>query len=796
MNQNSPLADINFWCSELGLLPVPLFSDQDPENRFVLLNGLRGNFCLDLSQSKPKKETRNFAWSSNVGHYVALVGESIELQRWDKKSSSERYNEDSVRDNLEKFHAYLVRESPRQDISIVSHVIQVFRRLRATLGKDFDGTSSLRALLYLLACAKDGVERGRLRLEDWRLSDRAGAISGVINESDWCALRDELVRGKTIKELVPDFTLLLRHASGQLFQEAHYEAVFVSQEQLRFGGFLPSAIGVIKESKGLGLHFTPPALARTVVEEALLALDQQPQQIVIFDPACGSGEFLRESLRQLNMKEYRGQIRIIGWDISEAACDMANFILAWETRGIQDRVNVEIRCVDSLDSGQRWPTDVDMVLMNPPFVSWQDMSNLHHEALADILGKLSRHRPDLSQAFVWKAVSSIRNGGVLGTILPASFLDSTSAEELRQKLSEIVASKLIARLGSHVIFSNATVDAALYIAKRDVSIREPSVAFWADHRSSSNSAGLRALRKTRSARSSNWYPVIGEGFSIYRSEVTGGSAGIWAPRPYSSWKLLQSLTHLPRVKELFNVKQGIRTGLNTAFLLNRQYWEALPEREKVYFRPAVVNRSIKYGLLQDAVYVFYPYGDRQIDDEDKLREALEKYYHRYLLPNKDRLLSRASVERARWWELTRHRAWQIERSPKLVSTYFGDAGSFAWDETGDFVIVQGFAWLPKHLGSFGDLPSKVSLAYLAILNSSVFSELLSAASNNVGGGQWNLSKKFVDKIAIPDLLRDQSGTAIISQLSTIGKRIHEGLPIDEKQLEELVNLIYGVDTRL
>jgi predicted RNA methylase len=731
-----------------------------------------------------------------VGHYVALRDDSIVIQRWDKKSSFERYSHNSVCDKLEKFHQYLISESPRQDISIVSHVIQVFRSLRATLGKTSDGTNSLRALLCLLACAKDNAKPRNLALADWRLSKQAADIASSINEGDWQALQNELCRGRMLEDLVPDFTLFLRHASGELFQEAHYEAVFVAQDQMRFGGFLPSPVGISKtRTKALGLHFTPAALARAVVEEALIAVGPLPEAITIFDPACGSGEFLRESLRQLNIMSYTGQIRIIGWDISEAACDMASFVLAWETRDIRGQVDVEIRCVDSLASGQVWPTGVDIVLMNPPFASWQEMGVSYKQALTAALGRLSRPRPDLSHAFLWLAASCIRDGGVLGTILPASFLDSTSAENLRKNLSERISPRLIARLGSHALFSNATIDAALFIAKKDTNVKEPSIAFWADYRSSSNSAGLRALRRTRLARSPRWYPVIGEGFSIYPREITGSDSGSWAPRPYSSWKLLQSLTALPKVNDLFNVRQGIRTGLIAAFLLSKQHWETLPEHEKGYFRPAVVNKSIKYGFLQDSVYIFYPYGDKEIETEEELRQTLEHYYQRYLLPNKDRLLSRAEVNRARWWELTRHRAWQIERSPKLVSTYFGDAGSFAWDENGEFVVVQGFAWLPKRIENLGALPTKVSLAYLAILNSSLFSDLLSAVSNNVGGGQWNLSEKFVNKIALPDLLHNQDITTI-SLLANIGKRMHQGLPTDGEQLDELVHLVYGLDTRL
>jgi predicted RNA methylase len=785
MPQESGLADVSYWQKRLGLLPVPLFSNNKQDLRFVLLNGSRGNFCLDFEHTQVSDETRNHAWSSDVGHYV-VVGKNIEVQRWDQKGSAvERYEWHSIDKNLEEFHSYLEKDVPRQGVSIVSHVIGVFRSLRAALGPSFDGSQSLMAFLYLLACCTDQSERGKVRLDDWWISEEAANIASSIRSADWDALQSELVHGRATEGLSPDLTLLLRHASGQLFQEAHYEAVFVSQQQLSFGGFLPSSVKVTEKQIGTGVHFTPPALARTLVERALFAYGKLPESIVVFDPACGSGEFLRETLRQLDLAGYQGHIKLIGWDLSEAASNMARFVLAWEKRNSKAAVDIDIGCTNSLV--REWPEGVDIILMNPPFTSWQAMGHEQRRSLTDILGVVSRMRPDLSYAFLWKAKTCIRSGGVIGTVLPASLLDGSSAEYLRKQLSEEMSAKLIARLGSHLLFSGAIIDAALYVARKDQNTEEPVLSFWADHRSSSNSAGLRALRRARYYASSTIYPIVGDGFSIYQSQTLGRDKRSWAPRPYESLKLLNSLIHLPKVRDFFDIRQGIRTGHIRTFALGKEQWLKLPEKERSYFRPAVINESIRYGYLSDICYVFYPYGNKKIESETQLVEGLKSFYEEYLLPNKDELLSRARVKKDRWWELTLHRTWQVSRTPKLVSTYFGDAGSFAWDESGDFVVLQGFAWLPKRQKV---LSRKVYLAYLAILYSRLFSELLSAASNNVGGGQWNLSKKFVDGIAMPDLASSNSSSTVFLGLSEIGERIHSGTDIDRNQLEELVRVIY------
>jgi hypothetical protein len=464
MGHELDLAKVDTWRTTLGLLPVPLFTIKTLGQRFVLLNGNRGNFCLDLEESHVGEEGRNYAWSSNVGHYVVVGEKYVEVQRWDQRRSAlDRYSYASVCENLEDFHAYLEKDIPKQGISVVSHVIGVFRRLRATLGRNYSGTDSLRVFLYLLASTADESGTGKINPNDWALAGKAASLASLIREADWRVLHEDLLRGRESDGLVPDITLLLRHASGQLFQEAHYEAIF-GPDQLSFGGFLPSSVTVSKKHEGRGVHFTPSALARTLVESALRGCHSVSQNLLVFDPACGSGEFLREVLRQLELSGYNGHLKLIGWDVSEAASEMASFVLAWEKRNTKLDVDYQVICRDSL--AHDWPQDVDIVLMNPPFTSWQDMDSSERETLKEILGGLITMRPDLSYAFLWKAESCLRSNGLLGTVLPASLLDGSSATRLRKKLAETMSPILIARLGNPLMFQGAIIDSALYVARK------------------------------------------------------------------------------------------------------------------------------------------------------------------------------------------------------------------------------------------------------------------------------------------------------------------------------------------
>jgi adenine-specific DNA-methyltransferase len=745
------LSDLDTWRREMGLLPVPLVGEGQAENSYVLFNGTRGNFCLYLDGRSPDAASRSQAWSANVGHAVTLAGDQVLIQRWDRPEVYHPMACAELRSFPDRFHRRLEEDAPAGELSIIALSLGAFRSLRNALGPSWSGGQALKGFLYLLAAILEGAGRRQVALASWRLDAESEEVARALSETDWSGLVALLCGVSSFKSLQPDLSLTLRHAAGVLFQEAHYSAIFGPVYQRSLPGFPPPPVEPGTETSSVGVHFTPVAVVRTLVEEALSALGRLPQNLCVFDPACGSAEFLRETLRQIKLHAgFSGKIRLVGFDVSPTACALAEFVLGWEARGIEEQVDIEIRCCDALRDGADWPQSVDLLLMNPPFVSWRDLTPEQGEAVRRILGPLSKLRPDLSTAFLWKAAQSLGEHAVLATVIPSSFLDGVGFRSLRAELGAMLSTRLVARLGSHDIFPSARVDASLYVGGRGIA-GVPPLAVWADHRISSTSAALRALRRLRTLdpRAVATLSPEGDGFSLYETEEIGRGEESWAPRPYREWKLAHSLRGLPPVGDRFSVQQGTITGLNRVFLLGKSEWSLLPEAERPYFRPCVLNDSILGGRLSDDWYVFYPYGAYSLEGETEVRKSVPTFFRERLRPQKAALLERRRIQEDRWWKLSEHRAWQRKQTPKIVSTYFGEAGSFAWDSTGAFVVVQGYGWLPKAPESLG---RTVWLAYLALLNSDIFSSLLAAHSNHVGGGQWNLSKRFVEKIPLPDLI--------------------------------------------
>ncbi|MGQ0655136.1 MAG: HsdM family class I SAM-dependent methyltransferase [Betaproteobacteria bacterium] len=762
----------------------------------MLLNGGQGNFCLRVESADGEHDDlRSLAWSADVGHFVVSSRESIEVVRWnDPLQATERFSATAVSQRLEEFHQYLERKDPPRTRSVIQHATNVFSGLWNALQVE-KGESAVRAFLCLLACTHDDVELTSLDAAAWGISVESVSIARTLRPEDWEDLRRLLVHPSVQAGLKPHVDLLLRHASGLLFQEAHHLAHVPFQSRL--AGIVDLQVRHARQAKGgSGVFFTPPALTRTIVEIAVQNLDLTVPRLVAFDPACGSAEFLREFLRLVRLKNYRGEVHLVGWDISSIAADISRFVLQREVVNTAGSGNTtfEVKNFDSL-SELAWPQNSSVVLTNPPFISWDLMTEVQRAQVMSALGELGKKKPNMASAFLLRAMRALSNDGVLGSVVPSSFISAESASAVRDQLASALNPVLIAKLGSQMVFHNAVVDAGLYISTRRQRV-EPPVAVWADFKPASIGAALRGLRK-QLAIGPITGPKVEANYSIYPAPSLGSEGRSWAPTSFESYAALAQLERFNKVGDLFDVKQGVRMG-HDLFIVPAEYYSQLQKREQAYFRPAVMNRSVINGQLLPLFYIFYPNtaGLDQISSEKALASAVPDFYADFLKPDKEALAKRARIQPGTWWRLMEHRAWLQKPTAKIVSTYFGDVGSFAFDVEGNYVPVVGNGWLPqprtRAKGKDHGLPRNVWLAYLAILNSKFFSILLSGVSHHVGGGQWDLSKRFIGNVPIPDLTSSGFDPYVLSRLAKIGVQFTNGVEAVPSDLEDTVRVAYGV----
>lgn len=773
----------NDWRTTLGYLPVPL-KGQSAERRFVMLNGAHGNFCLDVHDTDTEpKDRRDVAWSVDVDHYVRIHGNQVEVSRWDQ-SEVLRSSTADVINNLDAFQNYLQTAKAPRDRSVVAHALSIYHRIRSMLP---DESAGLEAFLYMLhEASANSTTVANAQTAQWQDLSRCETAWRHLSAQGRDRILGDLLSPRS-EDKHPRIPLVIRHAMGRIFQEAHNLVMISPQLSLLEESDL---IVVGKASRFSGAYFTPTPLVRTLVEQCITTEVLAQPQLTILDPACGSGEFLRECVRQLTLHGYAGRLHIVGYDVSLPAVLMARFALAQETRGLLS-AEVNVKHCDALATD--WPTNVDVCLMNPPYASWRSLPVEAREVLGKTLNDLAGARPDLAFAFLLKGAECLGPGGLLGAVVPASMLDGESAHPLRARLDSIANKRVLVRLGNQSIFAEATVDVCLYVSskstdaeKSDQAHRDRSLMIWADHSPDSSDRALRMLR------SLDWQPTIGDveieraGFSIYTSPST--SAQSWAPRPLASVRLLRRLEGLPSHDKIYDINQGTITGLNEAFLLSEVEFRQLPKKERGFFRKAIVNASIRNGQIFDGQWVFYPYEEDcvRIDTERDLLQQVPRYAETYLLPKKVALQGRAGVDKTAWWNLTRKRDVFARKIPKIVSTYFGHAGSFAWDDKGEYVVVQGYCWDPR---SPAMANAEIGHAVVAVMSSGVARQLIAAVSNNLAGGQFNLSKRFLSKMPFVNMA-DGRLAQQVTNLAVMGEAIGRGDQVDAGLLDRLVEDLF------
>lgn len=768
------------WQKSLGLLPTKFLSHSDQQ--FVMQNGQFNNFCIDFNNDFDVNKYRHFSWATDTNCFLNFEKEKIKLFRWDKPNVEILNTQDLTVEKITKLYKYIGSfTQPKQD-SVVSLIINIFNQLRSATGNR-DGFWALQSLLYLLSKSEDGEN---VDFEKWGLNNNI--------KSNLPQQFDNIFQDfqKRINKIPNTTKVILRHASGKLFQEAHYQAILSGQLDI-YGVPVPSKS--LKSKELNGVHFTPAFITRSIVEESFRNFNFEGlQEIKILDPACGSGEFLKESLRQIIENDnFKGAIKIYGWDKSKTAVEVANFSLHFEKSQYPTKtIEIEIIEKDTLDE-QNWG-EFHFILMNPPFVSWELLENIDQEKVKETLGESFSNKPNLASPFFYKALKSLKPNGVLGCVLPSSIFNADSYKNLRNYASENFNIELIGKLGNLNLFYNAVVDAGIYVATRKKENNNNSIVLWADNSLNSTTDALRNLRIFQESPN---IPVNEPNFSIYKSIYDKTNFPNLVS--FSSYELEKKINELVLTKKIvpiskiFEVKQGARTGANDTFLVELNFYNELNLKERKSFRPAVTNKSIKNGFLAHEKYIFFP---TTIFFEEDLEIKVPIYYKNVLKSAKPALQNRARKNETNWWKLSEHRAWQVEKKTKLVSTEFGKAGCFAVDITGEFVVERGHGWIIKKSKLKKEKltdqnEEDLNFAYLAFFYSDFFNKLLALYSKQIAGGQYYLGGKFVNDIPIPDLTLEEN-IGLANELIFYGKKISDsGINEEEKTLlNKIIESVY------
>jgi adenine-specific DNA-methyltransferase len=782
---------VTSWANLLGLTHENLFGHiaNDSDRRHsVLLDGLTASF--EFSHVKDTyfdgDDALSWTWSANMRHCVIVneLHQRLFVRRWDAPSEIRQFKL-PTREGAHSLLTLMHNSKTPRNPDVIKWVLELFKYLLANIG---DTSVSLTVLNQVLMLAREH-SLGTLTSQELHSEKPVDLVKGLLGLHPDEAIRhiddtrliapisyclEYLTFGPRQFGLTFRADLLFRHAASQLYQQAH---LLVERDVQQY---LPGLAPEPRFSSGpKEVRYTPNNLARSLVQQGLNALldGNTDDTIDIYDPACGSGIFLQECIRECVSRHLPASVAVNGSDISPIAVQITNACLSMsiaESSSPQS-FRPNITQGDSLITS--WP-ESDLILMNPPFCSWQNMSDSDREVVSENVRGLGLGRTDKAMAFVWKAIQALRPGGVLAAVLPRALLDNQSAADLRAEIGKSTDIVMLGRFEGFSYFEHSLVETAFVILRKHRAANDtPAVRIliaekgWED-------ASLRLLRGAEPTAEET---ANVEMFEV-RSEFFVGNN--WMPRRQTEMQLLETLEqrHFPPIEDLFEVQQGIRTGNKKAFLLSHDDLHSLPTAERKYFRKAAGQGAIVQGQLLPNEYVFYPYNSRGqiLADEPAMRRSVPNYFEGWLLPHEDKLKTRQWAPT--WWLPERPRQWQYEHRQKIVSTYFGKPGAFAYDEDGDYVVVEGFAWnwtyhevpiSPTETVPFFD--TLLPFAYLALLNSEVFERIIACFSWRLQGGQLRLERRFLAKVPVPNLATDEFvSRSVVESLIRYGQGVAKG----------------------
>ena len=378
------------WADALGLAPASYFAalraDRPEGESQVLLDGQTSSFAWFATEDRDRlvigDDPLSWTWSSHLRRAFVLDANKMEiyLRTWGEPGDRKRLKMPKSASEAEQLFKDTGSKTRPRAATVITQLLTAFKALRAVLASyNATGADIIRGFNLLIEAAD---LRAELDSCD-SLADVAALVQSDIDLRNFgnASVQDAiyiLLNATPPGVPVLDADLLIRHASGRLYQEAHFELERQSVMQMSiFGGLAPSktAHGQMQRDA----RFTPTPLARALAEQCLEGLAAEGE-LVILDPACGCGVFLVEALRELEAKRVRRPIRLVGFDTSEVSEAIATFCLRKAVKDARDggmTVEFEIRRCDALQT--EWGTP-DVILMNPPFASVNDMTPRERES--------------------------------------------------------------------------------------------------------------------------------------------------------------------------------------------------------------------------------------------------------------------------------------------------------------------------------------------------------------------------------------------------------------------------------
>ena len=628
-------------------------------------------------------------------------------------------------------------------------------------------------------------------------------------DADKLAAFDEIDRGTTRDLLhsfywnrrVPytyDFSIMSKHALSRIYERYVVELQPVESQQMSLPYIPP--LPVEEFNKQYGSIYTPHFIARFF---AKYLREQLPpvlfKRLRTIDPACGSGIFLRTMLELqcdpvLNhltpdLVEYAFN-NTTGIDRDANATQATRLSLALLYLALTDQLpsNLEIHTEETVsffeERAESLRGSYDVVVANPPFVSWDNMDPAMRDSVTGLLNHRATGRTDLYLAFLFIGMELLKPGAFGLFVLPHSFLINESAKGMREYITQNAWVRCLVDLSAIEVFGDSGIYPVLLILQKRTGIDHPAPPATVAKVQDLVGRALQDILDRRRVDRSTFYNVYDVDQGVFDKEQ-------WSVVPPLQAAIQEKFTRLPRLEDFLFVRQGFISGSNDVFIVSEGQ---VPTGEEAMFVPYLPDRAMRaYVIPEDTdQYFFYPYVDGIQVEETTLREQFPQTWA-YLNAHKSALSKRSGVRRGQleWWRPDRPRLPRHMMRPKLVSPHLVLVPRFSADFDGRYAISRAPLLYPREQGSVGDMLKY----FLGVLNSTPCYWHVATNSHTYRRGYVMLEPKTLKQTPVPDPTKIDR-RLLRSLISLVEERLEKTgatARTVEKQIDQLVADLYGLN---
>jgi methylase of polypeptide subunit release factors len=548
-----------------------------------------------------------------------------------------------------------------------------------------------------------------------------------------------------------DFSIISKHALSRIYER--YVSILSVKEtesiQLNIFGNIPNPTEEINKSSGS--YYTPQFIARFFSRYIKkINPDFSQGNFSVLEPAVGSGIFLRTILEDLTNKKLETAFsNITGIDKNKTACDASKLsltLLHLVATGKLPQNKINIITEDSLDYfSKNKKRTYDIIISNPPFISYGAMSDEDRSKVKSFLSKYSYNKYDLYLSFVKIAIDSLNENGLGLFVLPNTFLVTDSAKLIRKYLIEECNILCLVDLSSvkYDIFENVGIYPILLIfQKRKKNDKQNINAVITTINDYVGRALTDILEDKKTLNPSyNIFPVSQDFF--HREK--------WTLLTPAESNLEIRMSKLKKIEDFFDIRTGFTSGLIEAFIIPPN---KIPRNENEIYIPYLRDREMgKYSIIEDSKeYIFYPYlEDGTKINEKKLMQQFPNTYRR-LYQSYNSLSQRSEVikEKMEWYMPNRPRKRDFMLIPKIITPHLVFTPRFSLDIKGKYAISRCPFLVLKKDSEQGFAKHDLIFYILGMLNSSVCTWYLLNHTSRYQNGFMMIEPASLKEIPVVD----------------------------------------------